>query len=123
LQLDTGGVGVFECPRLRLERLEASGKVAETRDQPLPVSHLPRAWNEGWDGATCLLVEFATGTLTPGTWRITVVGTAGKEKTPLQWTAEPRTFVLRPLPGTPPAPGIGGAAGAPVAAPAGFFGD
>jgi hypothetical protein len=105
LELASSGLSVFECPRLRLERLEANGKVAEIREQPLGVVHLPRPWKEGWDGQPLLLVEFATTNQSPGTWRATVAGTAGRAK--LKWVSEPKTFVVQPpdtTPGTSPQP-------------------
>jgi hypothetical protein len=96
LQLRTGALTVLECPTLRLERLEPTGKVAETKDRPLSAVNLPRPWNEGWDGAALLLVEFPTGMLAPGTWRVTVTGTAGIGPDRVKWTTEPKTLVIRP---------------------------
>jgi hypothetical protein len=107
LQLETGGLRVFECPTLRLERLDSGDKPAETKEQPMPVTNLPKPWKEGWDGTSCLLVELPVGTLAPATWRVTVLGTAGKGKTLSKWTAEPRTFVILAAPGAPGARSTG----------------
>jgi hypothetical protein len=95
LHLDTAGLSVYECPTYALERLDGA-KVAETKTELLPVANLARSWNDGWDGSPYLLAEFALPALTPGTWRITVRGTAGKGKDKVKWAAEPRTFAVKP---------------------------
>jgi hypothetical protein len=89
-----GGLAVFSCPQLRLERVEKDGKVVETKEEPLPVANPPRSWNDGWAGTPYLLVEFPVGNLAPGTWRLTVAGTAGKGADKVKWRAEPRTLVI-----------------------------
>ncbi len=71
LQLEAAGLSVYECPTYVLERLDG-GKVAETRTEPLPVTNLPRSWNDGWDGSPYLLSEIPMPALAPGSWRITV---------------------------------------------------
>jgi hypothetical protein len=96
LGMTVGGLPVYEPPTLVLERLDPAGQVAEKKEQPLPARNRDRPWAEGWDGGSYLLVEFAATALIPGTWRVTVRGTAGKDGDKVRWTAEPRTFVVRP---------------------------
>jgi hypothetical protein len=106
LHLDAAGLSVHECPTLVLEKLDGrkGGGVAEKKEQPLPVVNLPRPWNEGWNGSGYLLVEVPMGTLAEGTWRLTVRGTAGKDKDKVKWTAEPRTFAVKSPRGLAQAP-------------------
>jgi hypothetical protein len=100
-----GGLAVFECPQLRLERVEKDGKVVETKEEPLRATNPPRSWNDGWAGTPYLLVEFPVGNLAPGTWRLTVAGTAGKGADKVKWLAEPRTLVITaPQEGVPNRP-------------------
>jgi hypothetical protein len=94
LHLEAAGLSVYECPTLTLERLDGA-KVAETKTELLPVLNLPPPWNDGWEGRPYLLAEFPTGGLAPGTWRVTVRGTAGKDKEKVKWSAEPRTFAVK----------------------------
>jgi hypothetical protein len=95
LYLEAAGLSVYECPTYVLERLDG-GKVADTKTELLPVTNLPRSWNDGWDGSPYLLAEFPLPALAPGTWRVTVRGTAGKGKDRVKWAAEPRTIVVKP---------------------------
>lgn len=95
LELRSERLPVHEPPMVLLERLDGR-RVVESKEQPLPVAHLPRPWAEGWNGASALLVEMPTRDLKPGTWRITVRGSAGKGKDRATWTAEPMAFVLPP---------------------------
>ncbi len=102
IRLDGAGLSVHECPTLTLERLDGA-RVVEKKTEPLPVTNLPRSWDDGWNGTPYLLAEFPTGGLSPGTWRVTVRGTAGKDRDKVKWTAEPRTFAVKvPVPGAAP---------------------
>ncbi len=92
------GQAVYECPTLRLERLDKANKVAEMKQIPLPVVHKDKAWGVGWDGDSLLFVQFAVQDFKPGTWRVTVQGTAGKDKDKQKWVSEPKTFVIEPPP-------------------------
>ena len=69
---------------------------------PLPVVNLPRPWGEGWDGGSYLLVQFPVEDLTPGSWRVRVRGTSGKDKA--RWTSEPKMLAVEAPPKTPPQP-------------------
>jgi hypothetical protein len=100
LSMTPCGQAVRERPTLLLERLGLLGIPAQTKRLPLPVSNLPRPWHEGWDGREYLLVQLPLKDLAPGTWRLTVEGTAGKDRK--KWTSEPRTF---DIPKPPAAPG------------------
>src|SRR5262249_52993544 len=42
---------VYERPTLVLERLDAGGKVVETREQPLPTTDMRKPWEDGWDNS------------------------------------------------------------------------
>jgi hypothetical protein len=92
LNLRSGGQTIYEQPTLVLERINASQAAMETKQMPLPVANLPRPWSEGWDGSSVLLVEFSVQDFKDGTWRVSVRGTAGKDKS--KWTSEPKTFVI-----------------------------
>jgi hypothetical protein len=92
LCLRPGSPTVFDQPTLQLTRLGSFGLPAETRKEPLAAVNLPRPWKEGWTGAEYLLVEIPIRGLTPGTWRLSVTGTAGKERS--AWTSEPKRFVI-----------------------------
>lgn len=99
LSLHRGRYKVYECPTLSLERVEKNGKVAETKTMPLPVG-MPVSWNEGWDGLTYLLVQLPLEGLKPGTWRISVTGTAAQDRDKVKWKVDPRTFEIpQPMPG------------------------
>jgi hypothetical protein len=102
LEMHSAGLAVYEPPVLRLERLEGKGKVAQVKEQPLPVAHLPRPWSDGWDGSGLLMVEVPTAGLATGTWRITVRGTAGKGADKVHWTSEPASLILS----SPQPPGL-----------------
>jgi hypothetical protein len=95
LHLNAGGLSVYESPTCVLEHLEGT-KVKETKTETLAVKNLPRSWNDGWDGSPYLLAEITLPALPPGNWRITVRGTAGKEKDKVKWSSEPRTFTVKP---------------------------
>ncbi|HEY7157382.1 MAG TPA: hypothetical protein VH575_25735 [Gemmataceae bacterium] len=95
LNLRPCGQVIYEQPTLLLERINPLLPVAlETKRLPLPVVNLPKPWGEGWDGGSVLLVEFSVKDLKPGSWRVRVQGTAGKDKDKRKWTAEPKTFVI-----------------------------
>lgn len=104
LYLRPCGQTVSEQPTLLLERINLSQAALETKQMPLPVVNLSRPWSEGWDGGSVLLVEFSVDGFKDGTWRVSVRGTAGKDKR--KWTSEPKTFVIDPPPkagsGLPP---------------------
>jgi hypothetical protein len=106
LSLRPCGQVVYECPMLLLERLDKANKVVETKRMPLAVVNLPKPWSEGWDGGSALLAEFSVKDCKPGNWRVSVQGTAGKDKDKQKWTSEPKTFVLEAPPkknnGLPP---------------------
>ncbi len=87
---------VFECPALVLERVDDSNKVVENRQIPLPVTYLPKPWEEGWfgDGTQHAAVSFPDAGLTQGRWRLTVEGTAGKGKEKVSWTSEHWVFEI-----------------------------
>jgi hypothetical protein len=91
---------VYECPQLVLERLDDEGGVAERKETPLPFTYMPKPWSEGWDGAHAgsIDVRFSCAELAPGTWRVTVKGTAGQGDDQVAWISEPRTFVAEPSP-------------------------
>jgi hypothetical protein len=91
LELRGGELRVHEVPTLVLERLDKTGKVVETKSRPLPAAPVtPGLWATGWDGSMALYAEFSAADLEMGDWRLTVEGTAGKEKAP--WRSEPRLF-------------------------------
>jgi hypothetical protein len=96
LSLSPTDRSVYECPTLVLERMDPRGKVLETKNLPLPVVAMPRPWSEGWDGSALLLVQFSLEQLAPGTWRIGVQGTVGKDKDKVKWSAEPRMITQDP---------------------------
>jgi hypothetical protein len=98
LNLRPCGQVVYEQPTLVLERINQSQAAMETKQMPLPVANLPRPWGEGWDGSSVLLVEFSVQDFKDGTWRVSVRGTAGKDKDKSKWTSEPKTFVIDPPP-------------------------
>jgi hypothetical protein len=77
---------VHERPTLVLKRVRF-GLVVERKMLPLPAVNPPGSWEEGWSGTPYLLVEFSTKGFTEGTWRVSVEGTAGKDKAP--WKSEP----------------------------------
>ncbi|TET39176.1 MAG: hypothetical protein E3J72_01175 [Planctomycetota bacterium] len=84
---------VYECPVMILERLDDSGKVAETRQMPLPATYLPNPWEAGWPHSMgSINVKFSVAGFTPGKWRVTVKGTAGKDENKARWTSEPKIF-------------------------------
>jgi hypothetical protein len=94
LQLDAAGLSVYESPTFVLERLDG-GKVADTKTELLPVTNLPRSWNDGWAGTPYLLADVPLPPgLKPGSWRITVRGTAGRGKDKVKWASEPRSFAV-----------------------------
>jgi hypothetical protein len=90
LSMRPGGRAVHEPPTLILERLDKDGKVVEKQQRPLPAVSLPTPW----DGSTYLLVQFSVEKFKPGTWRVSVHGTAAKGADKVKWAAEPKTFVL-----------------------------
>lgn len=92
LNLPPCGQVVYEQPTLVLERINQSQAAMETKRMPLPVANLPQPWSEGWDGRSILLVEFSVQDFKDGSWRASVRGTAGKDKS--KWTSEPKTFVI-----------------------------
>jgi hypothetical protein len=94
LNLRPCGQVVYEQPTLLLERINQSQAAMETKRLPLPVVNLSKPWGEGWDGDAVLLVEFSVKDLKPGSWRVSVQGTAGKDKDKRKWIAEPKTFVI-----------------------------
>jgi hypothetical protein len=94
LHLRPCGQTIYEQPTLVLERINQSQAAMETKQMPLPVANLPRPWNEGWDGSSILLVEFSVQDFKDGTWRVSVRGTADKDKS--KWISEPKTFVIDP---------------------------
>jgi hypothetical protein len=102
LNLRPCGLAVRECPTLVLEQLNFIGWPVQTRQMPLPVVNLPRPWGEGWDGGSYLLVQFPVEDLTPGSWRVRVRGTAGKDGA--RWTSEPKMLVIEAPRKNPPQP-------------------
>ena len=94
LNLRPCGQVIYEQPTLVLERINQSQAAMETKQMPLPVANLPRPWSEGWDGRSILLVEFSVQDFKDGSWRVSVRGTAGKDKS--KWASEPKTFVIDP---------------------------
>jgi hypothetical protein len=94
LGMPAGQMTVSERPILVLERLDKAGKPLEKKTLPLPTTHLPRTWNEGWDGGSYLPVEFPIEKFAAGTWRVGVEGTGTKDREALKWAAEPKTFVV-----------------------------
>jgi hypothetical protein len=94
LGMPAGQMTVTECPTLVLQRLDREGTPAEKKTLPLPVSYLPRPWNEGWDGGLYLQVQFPVEGFNAGTWRVGVEGKGKKDKDELKWAAEPKTFVM-----------------------------
>jgi hypothetical protein len=104
LSMRPGGRAVHEPPTLTLERLDKNGKVLEKQQRPLPAANLATPW----DGSTFLLVQFSVEKFKPGTWRVSVHGTAARGADRVKWTAEPKTFVLaEPKKESPPRGGGG----------------
>src|SRR5262249_22831542 len=79
-----------------LQRLNHEGTLLEAgkKTMPLPTTYLPRPWNEGWDGGAYLPVQLSVDGFAAGTWRGGVEGTGKKDQEELEWTAEPKTFVM-----------------------------
>jgi hypothetical protein len=93
LHLQSDGVRVHECPTVRLERL-GWVTVAEKKEVRLEVANPPDSWEQGWTGEPMLSTLVSLHGLQPGTWRVSVCGTAGKGKDKVSWVSEPRILVL-----------------------------
>lgn len=97
--------GVDDAQTLLLERLDNEQGVAEKKEATLDSKTWPANSGPTYKGATdpsavyWRFLTFSMKDLTPGLWRMTVKGVAGKDKSP--WTSEPRLLRLAP----PPQPG------------------
>jgi hypothetical protein len=88
---------IHEAPTLLLERLDDKGKVAEKKEvQPALSMSVPQP--DGWTTGQAPYFTFAMTDFTPGVWRLTAKGTAGRDKAP--WASEPRLLRLAPPPAT-----------------------
>jgi hypothetical protein len=94
LQMDSAGATVYEAPVVVLEQLNGD-KVVQKKERPAAADLLGKAWATGWSGRP-LLIEFGEVSLQPGSYRITVKGTVGKNKDRVAWTSEPQVFVVTP---------------------------
>ena len=88
---------IDDIPTLVLERLDDKRAVVEKKEQSLDALHL--SLNEvvseripDYSG----YFKFSMTNFTPGLWRMTVKGVAGRDKSP--WTSEPRLLRLAPPP-------------------------
>jgi hypothetical protein len=91
LEVRPPGKRVYEMPAVKLERLDAGGKVVESKERPMtPLS--PPDWKDGWETSQLLRAEVDVKDLEAGRWQVRVTGTVGKE--PQKWTSEPRRFTV-----------------------------